>query len=60
MQNRYNVEVVDRMFQNFRKNFRLFGGIVIYFCGDFRQIFLVIKGVEFGRIARVIIRTLYL
>ena len=36
MQNRYNVEIVNCIFQNIRKNLKLFDNIIIYYCGDFR------------------------
>ena len=60
MQNRYDIEAVDRMLQDIRKNPAPFGGIVTCFYGDFRQILPVIKGVESGRLARATLRTTYL
>ena len=60
MQNRYDIEAVDRMLRDVRKDDRPFGGIATCFCGDFRQILPVVKGAKSGRIARSILRTLYL
>ena len=60
MQNRYDIEAVDRMLQDVRKDERPFGGIATCFCGDFRQILPVVKGAESGRIARSTLRTSYL
>lgn len=51
MQNRHDIEAVDRMLQDVRGNTDPFGGIVTCFCGDFRQVLPVIKGAESGRIA---------
>ena len=56
MQNRYDIEAVDRMLQDIRKNSNPFGGIVTCFCGDFRQILPVVKGAESGRLARATLR----
>ena len=45
MQNRHIFEAVDRTFHDIREDDRPFGGIVMCFCGDFRQILpVVIKG----------------
>ena len=60
MQNRHDIEAVDRMLQDVRKNPKPFGGIVTCFCGDFRQILPVIKGAESGRLARATLRASYL
>ena len=60
MQNRYNVEIVNRIFKDIRKDLKSFDDIVTCFCGDFRPILSIIKGIEFDRIARAIIRTFYL
>lgn len=60
MQNRHDIEAVDHMLRDIRKNPAPFGGIVTCFCGDFRQVLPVIKGAESGRIARSTLRTSYL
>lgn len=60
MQNRYNIETVDRMLQDIRKNLKSFDSIVICFCGDFRQVLPIIKGAKLVRIARSTLRTSYL
>lgn len=60
MQNRYDIEAVDRMLRDVRKDDRPFGGIATCFCGDFRQILPVVKGAESGRIAQSTLRRSYL
>ena len=61
MQNRYNIEAVDRMLQDiWNAPGTPFGGIVTCFSGDFCQILSVIKGAESGRLARATLRTTYL
>lgn len=50
MQSRYDVEAVDRMLQDIRGVERLFGGITICFCGDFRQCLPVVPGGSKGEI----------
>ena len=60
MQNRYDIEAVDRMLQDARKDDRPFGGIATCFCGDFLQILPVVKGAESGRIAQSTLRRSYL
>lgn len=45
MQHRHVFEAVDRTFRDIRQDDRPFGGIVMCFCGDFRQTLpIVIKG----------------
>ena len=60
MQNRHNIEVVDRILRDVRKISAPFGGIVTCFCRDFRQILPVIKRAESGRLAWATLRTTYL
>ena len=48
------------MLRDIRKNSTPFNNIVIYFCDNFRQVLSVIKNAELDRIARSILRTLYL
>ena len=57
MQNRYDIEIVDRMLQNVRKNIDPFDEIVTCFCDDFRQVLPIIKSAESGRIAQATLRT---
>ena len=56
MQNRYDIEIVDRMLQNVRKNIDPFDEIVTCFCDDFRQVLSIIKSAESNRIAQTILR----
>ena len=35
-QNRYDIEIVDRIFQNIRENLTFFDNIIICFCDNFR------------------------
>ena len=35
MQNRYNVEIINRILKNIRKNFKSFNNIVMCFCENF-------------------------
>ena len=45
MQHRHVFEAVDCTFRDIRQDDRLFGGIVMCFCADFRQTLpIVIKG----------------
>ena len=60
MQNRFDIEAVDRMLQDIRKDSNPFGRVVTCFYGNFRQILPVIKGAESGRLARSTLRALYL
>ena len=60
MQNRYNIEIINYIFQNIRKDFKSFNNIIICFCDDFRQILLIIKSVKSKRIITFILRILYL
>ena len=50
MQHRHVFEAVDRTFQDIRSDPRPFGGIVVCFCGDFRQILPVIPKGTRGQI----------
>src|SRR6266496_3727449 len=50
MQHRHIFEAVDRTFQDIRDDPRPFGGIVVCFCGDFRQILPVIPKGTCGQI----------
>ena len=59
MQNRYNIEIVNRIFINIRKNLKSFNDIIICFCENFRQIFSIIKNVELRRIVKFILRISY-
>ena len=34
MQNYYNIEIINRIFQNIRKNLKSFNNIIICFCDD--------------------------
>ena len=60
IQNRYNIEIVNYMLKNIRKNLKLFNNIITCFYEDFYQILLIINKTKFDRIARVIIKTFYL
>ena len=60
MQNRYNIEIINYIFQNIRKDFRSFNNIIIYFCDNFRQILSIIKGVKLKRIIIFILKISYL
>ena len=60
MQNRIDIKAVNRMLQDIRKNLTPFGDIVIYFCGDFRQILPIIKGADSSRVAAATLRASYL
>ena len=44
MQNKFDMEAVDKMLQDVCSNEILFGGKVVCFCGDFRQCLPVIQG----------------
>ena len=45
MQHKFCMHAVDRMFRDIkRREDKPFGGIVVCFCGDFRQTLLIIKG----------------
>jgi len=45
MQHRHLFEAVDRTFRDIRQDNQPFGGVVVCFCGDFRQILpIVLKG----------------
>ncbi len=50
MQNRYVFEVVDCTFRDVHEDDRLFGGVVMCFCGDFRQILPIIPKGTRGQI----------
>ena len=50
MQHRYVFEAVDRTFRDVRQDDRLFGGVVMCFCGDFRQILPIIPKGTRGQI----------
>ena len=60
MQNRYNIEIINRIFQDIRKDLKSFDDIIIYFCDDFRQVLLIIKSVKLRRIVTFILRISYL
>jgi hypothetical protein len=50
MQHRHTFEAVNRIFKDIRNDPRPFGGIVVCFCGDFRQILPVVPRGTRGQI----------
>lgn len=60
MVNKYIVEAVDRMLQDITQCDKPFGGKVVVFSGDFKQLLPVVPGVDEGVAARSILPRSYL
>jgi hypothetical protein len=60
MQHRHVFEAVDRTFQDIRGDNRPFGGIVMCFCGDFRQTLPIIPKGTRGQVVNACLKKSYL
>lgn len=59
-QNKHDVEAVDQMLQDIRGNKDSFGGVVVCFCGDFRQTLPIVPGAGPGRTIGACLKKSYL